>query len=68
MEYGICMPGMYAKCVSVSWILVAARSKPVLNFCAKNYLGLSSHPALVQASEVVLKFVSHDRHVYILHT
>ena len=30
------------------------RSQPVLNFCANNYLGLSSHPALVSAAQATL--------------
>ena len=29
-----------------------ARSEPVLNFCANNYLGLSSHPSLVQVGSL----------------
>eukprot|EP00435_Cladocopium_sp_Y103_P063242 s4_g24.t2 len=35
-------------------VTVAGGSKPVLNFCANNYLGLSSHPALVQAAQETL--------------
>ena len=27
----------------------------VLNFCANNYLGLSSHPSLLEAANTVLK-------------
>jgi glycine C-acetyltransferase len=32
-------------------IKVAASAEPVLNFCANNYLGLSSHPAVLEASK-----------------
>jgi glycine C-acetyltransferase len=32
-------------------ITVAASKEPVLNFCANNYLGLSSHPAVLEASK-----------------
>jgi len=32
-------------------IQVASRKEPVLNFCANNYLGLSSHPAVLAASK-----------------
>ena len=32
-------------------ITVAASKEPVLNFCANNYLGLSSHPAVLAASK-----------------
>jgi len=32
-------------------VKVGGSSVPVLNFCANNYLGLSSHPAVVQASK-----------------
>eukprot|EP00434_Breviolum_minutum_P034675 symbB.v1.2.030692.t2/scaffold3489.1/size55649/1 len=35
-------------------VTVAGGSKPVLNFCANNYLGLSSHPSLVQAAQETL--------------
>jgi len=31
-----------------------ASAEPVLNFCANNYLGLSSHPALVKAAQEAL--------------
>src|SRR5690242_760645 len=30
---------------------VMESDRPVLNFCANNYLGLSSHPAVIQASK-----------------
>jgi glycine C-acetyltransferase len=32
-------------------IRVAAEGRPLLNFCANNYLGLSSHPAVLAASK-----------------
>ncbi len=32
-------------------ILVQGRSGPVLNFCANNYLGLSSHPSVIDAAK-----------------
>jgi len=32
----------------------SAAQEPVLNFCANNYLGLSSHPALVKAAQDAL--------------
>jgi len=32
-------------------ITVEGRSEPVLNFCANNYLGLSSHPDMIQAAK-----------------
>jgi glycine C-acetyltransferase len=35
-------------------ILVEGREKPVLNFCANNYLGLSSHPRVIQAAKQAL--------------
>lgn len=35
-------------------IMVEGRSTPVLNFCANNYLGLSSHPAVIQAAKDAL--------------
>jgi glycine C-acetyltransferase len=35
-------------------IAVIGRDRPVLNFCANNYLGLSSHPAVVQAAHEAL--------------
>lgn len=35
-------------------ITVEGSSKPVLNFCANNYLGLSSHPQMIQAAHDAL--------------
>src|SRR4030095_16481127 len=35
-------------------IRVLGRSEPVLNFCANNYLGLSSHPELLKAAHEAL--------------
>ncbi len=35
-------------------IMVEGRSRPVLNFCANNYLGLSSHPTVIQAAKEAL--------------
>ena len=35
-------------------ITVAGRSTPVLNFCANNYLGLSSHPEMIAAAHRAL--------------
>ncbi|MBP6509262.1 MAG: glycine C-acetyltransferase [Candidatus Kapabacteria bacterium] len=32
-------------------ITVAGRTEPVLNFCANNYLGLSSHPDVISAAK-----------------
>ncbi|MCE2503444.1 MAG: glycine C-acetyltransferase [Chlorobi bacterium] len=40
-------------------IQVEGRSEPVLNFCANNYLGLSSHPEVIEATHKVL-----DSHGY----
>ena len=40
-------------------IAIDGVSKPVLNFCANNYLGLSNHPALVAAAKAAL-----DSHGY----
>lgn len=37
-----------------SQVTVAGGEKRVLNFCANNYLGLSSHPALVKAAKEAL--------------
>lgn len=37
-----------------SHVSVEGGSQPVLNFCANNYLGLSSHPALVEAAQKAL--------------
>jgi len=39
----------------VSAISVAGTQGPILNFCANNYLGLSSHPEVVQAGIEALK-------------
>jgi glycine C-acetyltransferase len=35
-------------------VRVAGRAEPVLNFCANNYLGLSSHPELIAAARAAL--------------
>lgn len=35
-------------------ITVSGRSEPVLNFCANNYLGLSSHPDVIAAAKRAL--------------
>ena len=35
-------------------VRVAGRAAPVLNFCANNYLGLSSHPELIAAAHATL--------------
>jgi glycine C-acetyltransferase len=35
-------------------IYVQGRSEPVLNFCANNYLGLSSHPSVISAAKQYL--------------
>ncbi|HLP28625.1 MAG TPA: aminotransferase class I/II-fold pyridoxal phosphate-dependent enzyme, partial [Candidatus Didemnitutus sp.] len=35
-------------------ITVAGRNEPVLNFCANNYLGLSSHPDVISAAKQYL--------------
>lgn len=35
-------------------IMVEGRSRPVLNFCANNYLGLSSHPDVIEAAKGAL--------------
>lgn len=40
-------------------IMVEGRSEPVLNFCANNYLGLSSHPKVIDAAHKAL-----DSHGY----
>jgi len=34
---------------------VTTSKAPILNFCANNYLGLSSHPAVIQAAIDALK-------------
>ncbi|CAE8655869.1 unnamed protein product, partial [Polarella glacialis] len=34
-----------------SEVTVSSSSAPVLNFCGNNYLGLSGHPALVEAAK-----------------
>ncbi len=36
-------------------ISLADASKPVLNFCANNYLGLSNHPAIKEAAQKTLE-------------
>jgi glycine C-acetyltransferase len=36
------------------WIRVHDRQSPVLNFCANNYLGLSSHPRVIEAAHRAL--------------
>jgi len=33
---------------------IMVKGKPVINFCANNYLGLSNHPALIQAAKKAL--------------
>src|SRR5579883_2071925 len=35
-------------------IKVAQGKQPVLNFCANNYLGLSSHPKVLEASKAAI--------------
>eukprot|EP00405_Crypthecodinium_cohnii_P017107 CAMPEP_0206452678 /NCGR_PEP_ID=MMETSP0324_2-20121206/20094_1 /ASSEMBLY_ACC=CAM_ASM_000836 /TAXON_ID=2866 /ORGANISM="Crypthecodinium cohnii, Strain Seligo" /LENGTH=431 /DNA_ID=CAMNT_0053922825 /DNA_START=87 /DNA_END=1382 /DNA_ORIENTATION=+ len=37
-----------------SEVTVQGGSEPVLNFCANNYLGLSNHPALIEAAQKAL--------------
>lgn len=34
---------------------IVANGKPVLNFCANNYLGLSSHPKVIEASHKAIE-------------
>src|SRR4029078_3535097 len=34
---------------------ITANGKPVLNFCANNYLGLSSHPKVIEAAEKAIE-------------
>src|SRR4051812_16645025 len=34
---------------------IVVNGKKVLNFCANNYLGLSSHPAVVRAAEEAIR-------------
>ena len=34
---------------------IIANGKPVLNFCANNYLGLSSHPKVIEASHKAIE-------------
>ena len=36
-------------------VAVRESSTPVLNFCANNYLGLSSHPRVIDAARAALK-------------
>ncbi len=36
-------------------IMVEGRQEPVLNFCANNYLGLSSHPNVIEAAHRALE-------------
>ncbi|MCX6290678.1 MAG: glycine C-acetyltransferase [Bacteroidetes bacterium] len=38
---------------------IIANGKPVINFCANNYLGLSSHPAVIEAAKKTI-----DSHGY----
>src|SRR5215467_11685632 len=33
---------------------VASKSRPLLNFCANNYLGLSSHPEVIRAAKTAI--------------
>ena len=47
--------------------IVIAGNKKVLNFCANNYLGLSSHPALIEAARDALRHIQGqdiDNHAY----
>src|SRR6195256_3202632 len=38
---------------------IVANGKPVINFCANNYLGLSSHPRVIEAAKKAI-----DTHGY----
>ena len=43
-------------------IQVKGRPDPVLNFCANNYLGLSSHPRVLEAARAALVVDRRMRH------
>ena len=34
---------------------IIANGKPVINFCANNYLGLSSHPKVIEAAHKAIE-------------